>query len=72
MSPGPQRKYAPNCGHDFTVVHVRGDRHAAANIVLDLRQSYEGHHYVSEPYQSSTEWVFALCKECEAGRRSGC
>ena len=74
MASGSERKFAPYCGHNFTVAHVRGDAQVAIVIVADLRRAYERQYYVSDPYQDSDgASVFALCSDCvkQAGSASG-
>lgn len=65
MARPPERNYAPYCDHAFTVVNVRGAYHTALDIVEDLRAAHDGDYYVSDPYDLSGAWVFALCSGCK-------
>lgn len=67
MPPLSKQSYAPYCGHRFTVVNVRGGYRVALETVEDLRTTHGGHFYVSDPYDFSGAWVFALCSSCGRG-----
>ena len=49
---------------EFTVVNLRGDGATAMTTVKDLRASFDGRYYVSDPYELSGALVFALCPVC--------
>jgi hypothetical protein len=58
---------APHCGHRFKVIYLRGNPQQRAEVAQELRLTYNGERFVSEPYEIEPgQSAVALCALCKA------
>jgi hypothetical protein len=59
-------KVAPLCGHRFTVIYLRGNPEERLQVVRDLRLTYDGEGFVSDPYEIEPgQPAVAVCPLCK-------